>query len=213
MSADASSYSYGLGAVLLQMLDAEWKPIAYASRTLTETEQRYAQIEKETLAITWACERFSGYLLGKQFSVETDHKPLVPLLTTKMLDTLPPRVLRFRLRLMRFQFTIHHTPGKNMYIADVLSKAPTAGFEPQQKSLQEEVEHYVTEVVASLPASVERINVYRSTQLSDPVTSVIMKYCLEGWPEKHRLPPTVKGYWSIRGELTLNAGLLGLVTG
>ena len=66
----------------------------------------------------------------------------------------------------------------------------------------------MTEVVASLPASVERINVYRSTQLSDPVTSVIMKYCLEGWPEKHQLPPTVKGYWCIRGELTLNAGLL-----
>ncbi|KAL5487120.1 hypothetical protein EMCRGX_G019686 [Ephydatia muelleri] len=192
------------------MSDTVWKPIAYASRTLTETEQCYAQIEKEALAITWACEKFSGYLLRKQFSVETDHKPLVPLLSTKMLDSLPPRVLRFRLRLMRFQFTIHHMPGKNMYIADALSRAPTASSDPKQAALQEDVEHYmyVTEVVAALPGSAERINVYRSTRLLDPVTSAVIKYCSDGWPEKHKLPPAVKGYWGTREELIMNAGLL-----
>ena len=63
------------------------------ARALTETETRYAQIEKETLATTWACERFSNYILGKSVSIETDRKPLVPLLNTKHLDSLPPRVL------------------------------------------------------------------------------------------------------------------------
>ena len=81
ISADASSY--GLGAVLLQENKHEWRPVAYASRAMSETETRYAQIEKEALAITWACEKFSTYILGKHISIETDHKPLVPLLGYK----------------------------------------------------------------------------------------------------------------------------------
>ena len=93
LSADASSY--GLGAVLLQEVDSKWQPVAYASRTMSDTERRYAQIEKEALSLTWAAEKFSMYLLGRTFQMETDHKPLVPLLSSKNLDALPPRVLRF----------------------------------------------------------------------------------------------------------------------
>jgi hypothetical protein len=90
ISVDASSF--GLGAVLLQKNGEAWKPIAYASRSMTETEGRYAQIEKEALAITWACEKFSTYILGKKIKIETDHKPLVSLLGEKDLDKLPPRI-------------------------------------------------------------------------------------------------------------------------
>ena len=82
VSADASSF--GLGAVLLQKQDdGEKRPVTYASRSMTPTEQHYAQIDKEALAITWACDRFADYLIGLQFHVETDHKPLVPLLSVK----------------------------------------------------------------------------------------------------------------------------------
>lgn len=112
--ADASSHS--LGAVLLQRQSSspsEWKPVCYASRSLTTTEANYAQIEKETLASTWACERFKDYILGKHVSIETDHKPHVSLLTTKNADDLPPRILRFHLRLSCFDYSIHHVPGKN----------------------------------------------------------------------------------------------------
>jgi len=116
VSADASSY--GLGAVLLQTQeDGERRPVAYVSRAMTQTEGRYAQIEKEALAITWACDRFSDFLMGLKFHVQTDHKPLVPLLSTKRLDELPLRVQRFRMRLMRFQFSISHVPGKSLITA------------------------------------------------------------------------------------------------
>ena len=71
LSTDASSY--GLGAVLRQKQDDDqWRPVAYASRAMTPTEQRYAQIEKEALGITWASERFADYLIGLQFHIETD---------------------------------------------------------------------------------------------------------------------------------------------
>ena len=133
VSADASSF--GLGAVLLQKEESEWKPVAYASRSMTETERHYAQIKKEALAITWAFKKFSSYILGKSISVETDHKPLVPL-SLKHLDTLPVRVLRFRLCLDRFDYVINHVLGKHLYVADTLSRAPLA-----TRSTTDDLEH------------------------------------------------------------------------
>ena len=91
VSSDASSF--GLGSVLTQAQeDGGWKPVAYISRSLTPTEQRYTQVEKEALAVTWACERLSDYLISKPFHIETDHKPLVPLLGSKNLNEMPPRI-------------------------------------------------------------------------------------------------------------------------
>ena len=88
VSADASLY--GLGTVLLQETNTTWRPVAYASRSLSDTEKRYAQIKKEALAVTWAWSKFSSYILSRPFLIETDHKPLVPILSTKYLDDLPP---------------------------------------------------------------------------------------------------------------------------
>lgn len=77
----------------------------------------------KALGVTWPCERLSSYL---QFTLITDHKPLVPLLSTSGLDNLPPRILRFGLSPLRFSFTIVHIPGKNLVNADALSIAPLA---------------------------------------------------------------------------------------
>ena len=71
ISADASSY--GLGAVLLQKDGGVWSPVAYASRSLTDTEQCYAQLEKEALTLTWACEKFSDVILGFHYELGNDH--------------------------------------------------------------------------------------------------------------------------------------------
>ena len=86
VSADASSY--GLGAVLLQESHSVWEPVAFASRSMTETETCYAQIEKEALATAWACDKFAHYIIGLTVIIETDHKP-VPLLGSKHMDGLP----------------------------------------------------------------------------------------------------------------------------
>jgi len=125
--------------------------VAYASRAMTSAEQRYAQIEKEVLALTWACEWFADYLVGSTFFCETDHKPLVPLLSSKNLDKLPPCIQRFCMRLMRFCFTISHVPGKDLVIADASSRAPLGKPTSTDESLQSEVEVYL--IIATLPAS------------------------------------------------------------
>ena len=70
----ANASSYDLGAVLMQETESSWRPVAYISRSKTDNEWQYAQIEKEALAISWACEKFSDYVLGKQSTIETDHK-------------------------------------------------------------------------------------------------------------------------------------------
>ena len=75
VSADASSYS--LGAVLTQkQFDGNQRSVVYASKALIPTEQRYAQIKKEALVLTWVCERCEEYLLGTTFHLHTNHKPL-----------------------------------------------------------------------------------------------------------------------------------------
>ena len=81
VSADA--YSHRLEAVLLLLHNGEWKSVAFTSRSLSDTERRYAQIEREALALTWACEKYSEYVLGKEIELETDHISLVLLLGKK----------------------------------------------------------------------------------------------------------------------------------
>jgi transposase InsO family protein len=206
LSADASAY--GLGAVLLQKsIDGEWKPVAYASRSMTETEMRYAQIEKEALAITWACERFSDYILGKNITIETDHKPLVPLLSTKHLDSIPPRVLRFRLRLMRFSYNILHVPGKLLYTADTLSRAPQSHSE-EDKRKSYNIEFNLSAILQQLPANAETLEKYLQAQKEDPICMQLSKFCIDGWPEQHNVKGQLKCYWQARRDLTQCEGIL-----
>ena len=109
----------GLGAALLQ----KGQPVAYASRALTPTEVRYAQIEKELLAIVFGCEHFEAYTYGRDIvQVETDHQPLEAIMR-KPLHSAPSRLQRMLLRLQKFSLKIRYKKGKEMFLADTLSRA------------------------------------------------------------------------------------------
>ena len=206
----ADSSSYGLGAVLTQQLpDGRWGPVAYVSRSLTPTERRYAQIEKEALALTWACTRFRDYLIGITFTLETDHKPLISLLgTAKSLDQLPPRIQRMKMRLMGFSYTIIHVPGKELYTADTLSRAPVTNANFIGEDLTGGVDVFANVVMQGLPATDSRIEEIRQHQLEDETCQEISKYVREGWPEKENLKGMVRHYWPYRAQLTLVNNLL-----
>ena len=147
---------------------------------MTDTEMRYAQIEKEALALTWACEKFSMYLIGNSFTLETDHKPLISLFGQKNLDALPPQVLRFRLRLMRYDYHITHVAGKVLLTADTLSRAPLTQDFSESIALQESIEQFVFSVVESLPANSDRLESIHSAQHKDPLLSQVIHFCQEG---------------------------------
>ena len=119
--ADASPV--GLGAVLLQKHgDLLW-PVIFASRSLSKDEQRYSQTEKEALALVWACERFSLFLLARRFRLITDHKRLEIIYGPK---SKPSAIIeRWVLRLQSYHFDVSYQPGKTN-IADPLSRLSTS---------------------------------------------------------------------------------------
>jgi hypothetical protein len=121
ISVDASPF--GLGAVLSQTdKQGNSKITAYASRSLTDTDQRYSQLEREALGIVWSCERFHIYIYGKPVTVLTDHKPLLGVFA-KSGNKLPTRLERWQLRLQPYMPDIKYTPGKDNP-ADYLSRHP-----------------------------------------------------------------------------------------
>lgn len=192
LSVDASQY--GLGAVLLQ----DSHPIAYASVSLTQAQMKYSQIEKEFLAITWACEHFHFFLYSKEFTVETDHKPILGLIS-KPIEKLSPRLQRLLVKFMRYNPKLIHVPGKFLYTADTLSRAPN-----KNKQVNTDYLHGEAAAVHSLVS-------VSDNKKSEIITSVendlelqaVKHYIKKGWPRNkpNNAAPTVNAYWHCRHEL------------
>lgn len=117
IQADASEI--GLGAVLLQEENDTKNPIAYASRKLKPSEMAYSVIEKECLALVWAIQKFSRYVYGTTFAVETDHSPLQYLNEAKLKNS---RLMRWALMLQPYRFHIVAIRGSDNVGADYLSR-------------------------------------------------------------------------------------------
>ena len=149
--ADASPV--GLGAVLVQEQNGNWRPVYYASRSLTAVERRYSQTEREALALVWACERFHVYLYGKHFELETDHKPLEVIYSSKSQPS--ARIERWVLRLQPYEFTVMYRPGPQN-IADALSRL-TQEISNESKNVAEEYIRYVAENAAPRAIPIQEI--------------------------------------------------------
>lgn len=117
LTTDASNVA--LGAVLSQGSLGSDKPVSFASRTLNETEQNYSTVEKEMLAIIWAIKYFRPYLFGKKFKIVTDHRPLTWLMNFKEPGS---KLVRWRLKLLEYEFEIVYKKGSQNVVADALSR-------------------------------------------------------------------------------------------
>jgi hypothetical protein len=124
----ADSSDFATGAVLSQLSseDEKWHPVAYLSKSLSETERNYEIHDKEMLAIMRALEEWRHLLEGAadKFEIWTDHKNLEYFMSTKKLNR---RQARWSLTLARFDFVMHHRPGKTMGKSDALSRRADHG--------------------------------------------------------------------------------------
>ena len=198
VSVDASSY--GLGACLLQ----EGRPVCYASRSLSSAERNYAQIEKELLAIVYGCTKFHQYVYGKKVRVQTDHKPLEALFR-KPLFQAPQRLQRMMLRLQRYDLQVEYEPGKNLYIADTLSRAP----EGQNETAANSKDEFEVLIIENMPVSEEKLEQFKQETRKDPTLQKLKNTVLNGWPEsKSQSDPELHGYWNFKEEITVCDDLL-----
>lgn len=204
VTSDASSF--GIGAVLEQEDKyGVWRPIYYCSKSLSPTERRYAQIEKEALAITWACERFQQYLIGKKFEIRTDHKPLLVCLHTKEIGGLTARLQRFRMRLTRFDYDINYVPGKELFTADALSRAPLENGQDDPDVLSKEfMVHYIGDITQEmlLTTNVDKTTV-KSMQEQDESLVAVKQYVMEGWPVREKCKKSTLPFYRHRGEIAI----------
>ena len=189
---DASEF--GIGSALMQ----GGQPVAYASRLLSESERRYAQIEKEMLAVVFGLERFHHYVFGRAVTVVTDHKPLVSI-SKKPLAKAPRRLQNLSLRAQHYCFNVVYKPGKDIPVADFLSRSPC------DKPIDEDLVNAVT----LHPANDQRLEQIRQATILDPELTELGKTILRGWArERTDVPEVLRPYFPFRDELTVLEGII-----
>ncbi|GFX59107.1 retrovirus-related Pol polyprotein from transposon 297 [Trichonephila clavipes] len=183
VSIDASKN--GLGAVLLQ----DGQQVAYGSVSLTQTQQRYAQIEKELMAVIYGLEHFNYYTYGRIVTVQTDHKPILGL-SKKPYDTISPPLQHMLLRLSKYNIQLDYIPGKNLVITDALSKSQstTDNFD---EVLGQEATARINLLTQASPTKWEEIV---SLTAGDPEMQDLLFHINNGWPQKKKTKIAAQPY-------------------
>ena len=198
ISCDASQS--GLGAVLMQ----GGRPVAYASKALTNAEYAYAQIEKELLAIVFSFKKFHSYVYGRtDVTVETDHLPLVRIID-KPLHLVPLRLQKMRMTLQHNSFKLVGKSGKDIPVADALSRA----YLPETcDDLMKEVNYfkvYASEVRGTAAFSDRKQKELEQASRDDPELEKVRQIVHSGWPQhRHELDPEIRKYFDSRDEIAV----------
>ena len=184
----------GLGACLIQ----NGKVVCYASRALTKTEQNYQNLEREALGTIWGMEKFHYFLYGKEFTLETDQKPLVSIYKKHMVD-ISPRVQRLIVR-------------KDIPVADALSRVTPMDPEDNIQLPIIAVNMIITHILMSthpqytFSKKLDRLR--KSTAEGNQLTR-LSRYINTGFPcDKKNLPTDLQEFWNHREALSIEFGLI-----
>lgn len=190
-----------LGACLLQ----NKRPVAYASRSLKKCEIEYAPIEKELLAVLFACKRFHTYIYGHQNVVTfSDHQPLVSIMT-KSLDKIENnRIRRILLKLLKYQFELKYLPGKDMHVADFLSRC---GIQTNTE-IDETMKYVVHALDKKLQFNDDKIAKLKKEIENDDVLRKVKEFGQNGWPTVCKTAGEMNHFFKLKQEIELYEDLL-----
>ena len=191
----------GVAAILNQKQpNGDIRPVAYASRTLTPTERRYSQTEREGLAVLFGIQRFHIYLYGmSHFTVYSDHKALERIFTS--VHQAPTRIQNFVLKLQPYNFTVKYLKGSEI-ISDILSRTPIQETDNETCDLTEKYVCYVTET--SLPIALTLDELQQECETDKTLCKV--RQCIQGnkWGKSDVLKP----YRQIKNELAVKDSII-----
>ncbi|PIK48557.1 hypothetical protein BSL78_14582 [Apostichopus japonicus] len=203
VAVDASTV--GLGAILAQRSNpqAPAKVVAYASRSLMPTEQKYSQTEREALAIVWACEHFHLFLYGKEFVLVTDdHKPLEYIFNNPASKP-PARIERWSLRLQPYVFKVVHKEGRSNP-ADYMLRHPLNEVLCNDDCTK--TEQYINFVAFhATPKAMNIDEIKEATQADTLLQNVSDAMHHDNWHDAKKRYPELLPYFHIRDEMTIHA--------
>ena len=211
VTCDASACA--IGAVLSQVQDGVERPVAFASRALTPTEQRYSVGECEALACVWASERWHLYLYGRHYVLRTDHQALTALLTVSGSGHKPLRLHRWGERLRQYDYEPKFTPDRDNVVTDLLSRSiagPTPIASPGVDTELELIQMLHTPLQPAV--SLEKL---QQASECDPMLTALRTYIHSGWLVKvsDELTPfsRVRDELSCWGDVCISRGLCTVV--
>lgn len=204
LACDASER--GIGAVLFQVMqDGQERPIAYASRTLMEAEQRYAPIDREALAIIFGVGKFNTYLWGRAFTLRTDHKPLERIFGEKR--DLPKvtnnRLVRWALYLNEYNYKVEYQKGSDNQCADAMSRLPLP-VTTQASKEKDYIKAIYEEKVEDLALTMKSL---QQATTKDEILSKVKGFVDNGWPY-HMDNDKLKPYFDKRDEISVEDGIV-----
>ena len=184
-----------LGGLLAQ----DGKVISYASRALSDVESRYSQTEREMLAIVWALEHFHLYLYGSEFTIVTDHKPLLGIF--KSHKPTSARMDRWKLRLMPYNCHLVYRPGKDAENpADFMSRHPNHQATAERNVADEYVNYVCTNAI---PKAMTLQEIQAEAEKDSTLQSLIKAIETDRWTDSEILD-----YKRLKDELLVYSGVV-----